>query len=221
MRKLLLTKASTFRLREKQEERGRLETLGEIQNGVKMTNQFKEDLFRLFFVEGKKYQEIADLLNISYSIVSSNYCKIKQQFSDDYLEVRRMKTIYSNKKSKQKKDFKFKDFSEFYDWLKKQGNTCHYCKTEQSKITKLIYEGLKNNPLGISSKRFNKRGRSLEIDRKDPLNAEYSIHNCVLACYFCNNDKSDIYSEKEYLENFKEALKERYKYINKKYSKLI
>ena len=35
--------------------------------------------------------------------------------------------------------------------------------------------------------------------RKNPL-GPYSVDNCVLSCYFCNNDKSDIFSEKEYIE---------------------
>ena len=58
-----------------------------------------------------------------------------------------------------------------------------------------------NNGL-LKSKRFfieknGNRGKYLEVDRRDP-NGPYSIDNCVLSCYFCNNDKSDVFNESQY-----------------------
>jgi len=52
-------------------------------------------------------------------------------------------------------------------------------------------------------KRIN-RGNHLELERRDAKNNYYSPENCVLACYFCNNDKSDIFDENEYLEYLKD-----------------
>ena len=43
----------------------------------------------------------------------------------------------------------------------------------------------------------------LEVDRINPYDKFYHKENCVLACYFCNNDKSDIFSFDQY-KNFKE-----------------
>ena len=54
----------------------------------------------------------------------------------------------------------------------------------------------------VSTKRPN-RGLHLEVERKDSKNNIYSARNCVLACYFCNNDKSDIFSEQEYRDYMK------------------
>lgn len=54
---------------------------------------------------------------------------------------------------------------------------------------------------GIISRGVN-RGYWLEIDRKNPK-ALYSSDNCVLSCYFCNNDKSDVFDDAEH-KAFKE-----------------
>jgi hypothetical protein len=45
------------------------------------------------------------------------------------------------------------------------------------------------------------RGMWLEVDRKDPK-GKYSSGNAVLCCYFCNNDKSDVFYGDEYIEFF-------------------
>lgn len=41
------------------------------------------------------------------------------------------------------------------------------------------------------------RGVWLEVDRLIPK-GNYSPENCVLACYFCNNDKSDVFHGNDY-----------------------
>jgi 5-methylcytosine-specific restriction endonuclease McrA len=46
--------------------------------------------------------------------------------------------------------------------------------------------------------RKGRRGFNLEVDRKNPK-GKYSPNNCVLACYPCNNAKSDVFSHAEFL----------------------
>jgi hypothetical protein len=62
----------------------------------------------------------------------------------------------------------------------------------------------------LTSKRFpqegtvgrgTNRGVWLEVDRIDP-NGLYSRDNCVLCCYFCNNDKSDVFAGDQYVQFF-------------------
>jgi 5-methylcytosine-specific restriction endonuclease McrA len=75
----------------------------------------------------------------------------------------------------------------------------------------------------LTSKRFPKdgilgRGQSrgfwLEIDRVNPKE-NYSVQNCVLSCYFCNNDKSDVFDG----ENYKDFMKNRVGFLRKILSK--
>ncbi len=46
----------------------------------------------------------------------------------------------------------------------------------------------------------------LEVDRIKPKDA-YSEKNCVLACYFCNNDKSDVFDGEDYKLFFQNRFK--------------
>mgnify|MGYP003565027803 CR=1 FL=1 len=68
---------------------------------------------------------------------------------------------------------------------------CSYCGINITQIQLLGKNGKLNN------KRSDTRGYSLEIDRKLP-NLEYSKNNCCMACYWCNNAKTDEYSPKEF-----------------------
>jgi len=107
---------------------------------------------------------------------------------------------YSQKASKGKNGFY--SFDEFKTWYDSQKKTCNYCGISEEECQEIIMSGL------LKSKRFPKdgipgpgtsRGVWLEVDRKDS-NLQYTTDNCVLCCYFCNNDKSDIFNEEQYRE---------------------
>lgn len=66
---------------------------------------------------------------------------------------------------------------------------CHYCKITIEEIHKLA------NQKKLYKKNY--RGWTLEIDRKNS-NFEYSKDNCVMACYWCNNAKTDEFTDKEF-----------------------
>ena len=94
----------------------------------------------------------------------------------------------------------FKNFDEFLAWYKKQKKECYYCGLKETELQEIVMTGL------LKSKRFpqngvigrgKSRGVYLEIDRKKS-DENYSSDNCVLACYFCNNDKSDIFDSDSY-----------------------
>lgn len=92
----------------------------------------------------------------------------------------------------------FKSFNDFYLWYQLENmKGCYYCGLKQEEQLELIKSGL------LKSKRFfnqkGQRGRRLEVDRKNP-DGDYSNDNCVLCCYFCNNDKSDIFNDEQYLK---------------------
>jgi 5-methylcytosine-specific restriction endonuclease McrA len=83
----------------------------------------------------------------------------------------------------------------FHSWyknmLEKQEGVCKYC-------------GLPGDTLRYYGQRFrpNKRGGFnrgfyLEVDRKESK-GKYEPKNCVLACYPCNNAKSDVFTYDEF-----------------------
>lgn len=80
--------------------------------------------------------------------------------------------------------FSIDDFSE----LLKQ-KECAYCQISVEEITQLA------NEKQLHKKNY--RGWSLEIDRKNS-NFEYTKSNCVMACYWCNNAKTDEFTFEEF-----------------------
>lgn len=94
----------------------------------------------------------------------------------------------------------FKSYEAFVTWYNDQPKHCHYCQIEEVEVQEIVMRGL------LTSARFPKkglkargrnRGKWLEVDRKNPK-GNYTSTNCVLACYFCNNDKSDVFNEIQY-----------------------
>ncbi len=75
---------------------------------------------------------------------------------------------------------------------------CHYCQITLDEI----------ETLGEKKKIYKKslRGWTLEIDRLNS-NFEYSPDNCVMSCYWCNNAKTDEFTEIEFLQIGKEIRK--------------
>lgn len=84
------------------------------------------------------------------------------------------------------------DSRSFYEWydsrLSEQRGLCVYCHLSGDTTT-YYHKTFRNG----------RRGLTLEVDRKDN-NEEYSPDNCVLACYPCNNAKSDVFLYEEFLK---------------------
>ena len=86
-----------------------------------------------------------------------------------------------------------------YDFVKLiETKNCHYCKITIDEIETLA----ENKKLYKKSL----RGWILEIDRLNS-NFEYSPKNCVMSCYWCNNAKTDEFTENEFLQIGKEIRK--------------
>jgi len=117
-----------------------------------------------------------------------NICK-------NILSKTRIKELLRNelKPLKDKYEKKFKKIfpeEEFKNMIKYK-TTCSYCGISLIQIEELGKSGKLNN------KRSDTRGYTLEIDRMLP-NLEYSKKNCCMACYWCNNAKTDEFSPKEF-----------------------
>jgi len=104
----------------------------------------------------------------------------------------------------------FIDFTDFKDWYNDniKDRHCYYCGLTERKSQQIIHNGIlksKRFPLeGMFSQGVN-RGYWLEVDRKNPV-GNYSKENCVPSCYFCNNDKSDVFTDIQYKEFVKDRL---------------
>ncbi len=175
-----------------------------------MKHDIKEQIFNKYFVNCEKAELICNDLGINRSEFSEIAKTIDSERPAVLKEMRRIRQLFYNK---QGKDFEFTDFYEFYDWyltqFEKQNGCCYYCKTEESVLSMLFEKKY------TSIKRPN-RGKHLEVERRDSDSNKYNKTNCVLACYFCNNDKSDIFSEKEYFE----YLMDRKLFFNKQFQSL-
>jgi len=110
----------------------------------------------------------------------------------------------------------FDSYQDFLSWYNSQEKICHYCKITELESQEIVMTGV------LTSNRFPQkgiigqgtcRGVWLEVDRLDPK-GKYSRENSVLCCYFCNNDKSDIFNDQDYMKfrhNRSEFLKEKLK----------
>lgn len=87
--------------------------------------------------------------------------------------------------------FPFSDFEKLFP-LDPNKRVCHYCNITDHEVSILRSRGR------LFTKR--QRGYLMEVDRIKP-NYEYSKENCVLACYWCNNAKTDEFSLDEFSEH--------------------
>ena len=102
----------------------------------------------------------------------------------------------------------FIDYNDFSSWYASKEKVCYYCYISEIEVQEIVVSGK------LTSKRFpqngingqgTSRGMWLEVDRVNP-NGLYSRDNSVLCCYFCNNDKSDVFSGKEYIDFFQNRI---------------
>ena len=169
---------------------------------------FREKLKLAFLTEDSlRLDSIANVLNISEEEVR------EIQKSDKYKYIQKVRTKFKQKKYKKIKnsrqlnsDFEFKDFAEFYFWYRVQPRKCAYCTIQESILVDLFTRKV------LTSNR--NRGKSLEIERKDSTSNKYNKKNCILACYFCNNHKSDIISKDDHVKYFAKPI---YKYLTDKW----
>ena len=84
---------------------------------------------------------------------------------------------------------------QFANWYKKIPKKCCYCGVEEKDLTEYFNED------NCQTKDARQRGEYLEIERVVTAPAEcnvYSVDNTKLACYVCNNAKSDFLSPKSF-----------------------
>lgn len=118
--------------------------------------------------------------------------------SERYNYIQERKSFLVNK-LKQAQELEVDSFNitgaflyQFFNWEENQARKCFYCELEESSLEELHHQP------GHINKRYPNRGSSLEIDRKDADKPYSDIGNLVLACYWCNNAKTDTFHAFEF-----------------------
>ena len=196
------------------------------QDEVKLTPEQESIIIKeiLEYVDGNPYNLPG--YNQLFNLKNAEFVKLKitqQQIKDFYASkayamLREIKDRFG--RSKIRDDFK--RFSLFYKWfieqLASQDGKCYYCETSKSDLEKLFRskgepEALQKSKILYSTKPA--FSSSFHIDRKAPKGDYGDNGNCVLACTFCNNAKSDMVKDAEiFKKNFGKT-------IHKFYKKLI
>ena len=110
--------------------------------------------------------------------------------------LKQLKVNYSSRRVRDKDGFR--SFENFRIWYDKAPKVCYYCGLTEEESQEIVSTGLlTSNRFPLNGKPSQGRGRGmwLEVDL-------YSEENAVLCCYFCNNDKSDIFNDIEYKKFF-------------------
>ena len=164
----------------------------DIANYIDEIEQFEitNDLANLYsntYYQTKLKEKRAISFNYKNAYVD-NICKnIPSKTKIKELLRNELKPLKDKYKEKFKNIFPLEEFEN----MTKGKTTCSYCGISLAQIEELGKNGKLNN------KRSDTRGYTLEIDRKLP-NLEYSKDNCCMACYWCNNAKTDEFSPEEF-----------------------
>jgi len=179
---------------------------------INQNSMTDDKLFNEIYIELVPFPQIRKNHQLEAATLSKKVAEFDAARKDEIKEIRRVRQLFNNKKAQLAEDLS--EFSQFYVWHFKQHKIqegrCYYCKTEE----KVIRELFESN---VISKRIN-RGIYLEIERRDSQASKniYTKENCVLACYFCNNDKSQIFTESDYFD----YLKDRKSFFEQKHKSL-
>jgi hypothetical protein len=123
---------------------------------------------------------------------SQNYKRIfmkKRGRPNKYIGIsEEIKRLYCSKSG-----LKNIDINIFKSWYEKQNGRCSYCDLTSAESVQLFFKYPK-------ATRGGRRGKRLELDRKDPRIFNYGedINNLTLACYWCNNAKTNYFSYEEF-----------------------
>jgi len=122
--------------------------------------------------DGPQMQDIDDFIQ--------NWHNQNSEFEN--LLLKEYKTLF------QREYFPYSEFIKLFN-QDPQERRCYYCKITDQDVEFLRSKGK------IKTKQY--RGYSMEIDRINS-NKEYRLENVILACYWCNNAKTDEFTSKEF-----------------------
>jgi len=124
--------------------------------------------------------------------------KLNNRLNHLYHSIKKRERLRIGDKQWKIKSAYFWSNKEFKDWYNKQDKVCNYCKITEDQLKQINDLVKRHKSKGkIINKRYKTRGENLEVDRKDDK-VGYNKNNCCLACYWCNNAKTDTFTEEEF-----------------------
>lgn len=147
-------------------------------------SELAQDFFKLKYVDKRPKPEILKTLQIS----ETDFTDLVEACKEQREERDKLFSLYK------RKGFQNLPFEEFLMWIKQQDPRCYYCGIHQSEIDQLLLRKK------IFTKRITTRGKRLELERVLPNESYDNIANLKFSCYWCNNAKSDEFSEVEFKE---------------------
>lgn len=140
----------------------------------------------------KTFLELAVIKQIKYGDITKQMNVDQKTLSKWWNELKNERIILSDLRKlwiKKCKDTNFWDFKKWHEEAKKE---CYYCEINEAQIHQLL-----DNKL-IKTKRITTRGKKLEIERLSPNVPYDDLSNLVFCCYWCNNAKTDEFTEDEF-----------------------
>ena len=141
----------------------------------------KQRFLHLHVIGGMRYSDVVTELKVPNSTLTEWY----EELREERIKIALMRNLWNRKKIPP-------PFSDFYEWYLSQEKKCAYCDITEAEIERLI------DGKNLDTKRLAKRGKKLELDRKQP-DLEYDdLNNITFACYWCNNAKTDTFTYEEF-----------------------
>jgi len=177
-----------------------------------MNNELTQKEFLILnILEGKTYSELLNEYDNGIDEFRLWYKSNPKLLN----KIRRANQLFNGRKKKTEFRY-FADLGkrEFFKWFDSQPEHCCYCKIEAYKLEAIFDE--KNGVIQTARK----RGRVLELERIDTSkgNNLYTKNNCALACYLCNNHKSDLISKIDFEHFF---AKKMFEYLEAQYKSIL
>jgi len=146
-----------------------------------------KELYKETHPEYNKKETIAKVFTENFQITADDYDKYVKEYGD----IPQIKAKFYDKR----KEGGFNDnIVQFYNWFKSIEKCC-YCGVKKDDLDKYF------NDENKQYKNARQRGKTLEIERIQTAPKDknvYTYDNCNLACYICNNAKSDFLSPKDF-----------------------
>ena len=146
---------------------------------LKNLTKLQKDFIDTVYIQMKTFSQSSELLNVDISTIK----QLNKELDYVWRPIAKVRDKWKSKKI-------IGNFWDFYYWYLTTKKCCNYCGITEEELKEL-------HTIGISNKRTT-RGKVLEIDRKIADEKYENLTNLTYSCYWCNNAKTDTFTEEEF-----------------------